>query len=416
MKLLTKINIGYITWSFVVMAISGVAIYFILSAIIAQQTDEQLTGTLLRVEQQMETDSKPTFLEPFSVISTTNLKSEQTILKDTLILNKQENELEEFRQIIAIKEIKGEYYRIALLKSKIESEDLLGTLALVTVLAMLILTLTLMVVNRKVAQSVWKGFYFNLGQLKKFSLLNQENLHLQSSNIQEFSELNQILEKLTNQVVTDYQNLKQFTENASHEMQTPLAVIRSKLETILNEHGLTEKQTELIHAAFSSTNHLARLNKSLILLAKLDNNQFAGTVEISINKLIKEKINDWLELMELKKIELHKDFNNDILSKMNPELAEILVSNLLSNAINHNVKNGLLNIETDKNQLNISNTGEKELLNPKDIFNRFYKENQTSNSVGLGLAIVKKICDNYSISVDYSFRNNLHCFSLAFPL
>jgi signal transduction histidine kinase len=416
MKLLTKINIRYITWSFVVMAISGVAIYFILSVVINRQIDEQLTGILLQVELQMETDSKPSFLEPFSEISTTSSKTEQTVLKDTLILNEQENEWEEFRQIIAIKKVNGEYYRIALLKSKIESEDLLETLALVTILAMLILTLTLMVVNRKVAHSVWKGFYFNLGQLKTFSLLKQETLHLQSSNIQEFSELNQILEKLTKQVITDYQNLKQFTENASHEMQTPLAVIRSKLETILNEPGLSEKQTGLIHAAFSSANHLARLNKSLILLAKLDNKQFADTSEISLQELIKEKINDWQELMELKQIQLKTNFQKDILFRMSPELAEILISNLLSNAINHNVKDGLLNIETNKNQLIISNMGEKELSNPKDIFNRFYKENPSSQSVGLGLAIVKKICDLYEIEIFYGYLENRHCFTLQFNL
>ncbi len=416
MKLLTKLNIRSILYSVFVMAISGVSIYFILSLVIDNQTDEQLSNNLQQIEKQLAKNPGTNFFEPFTEISPSDSKDEQTVLKDTLIFNEQENEWEEYRQIIAIREIKGDYYRIALLKSKIESEDLLATLALVTVLAMLVLTLTLIVVNRKVAQSVWKGFYFNLEQLKKFSLLKQEGLHFQSSKIQEFSELNQILEKLTNQVVTDYQNLKQFTEDASHEMQTPLAVIRSKLETILNEPGLTEKQTGLIHAAFSSVNHLARLNKSLILLAKLDNNQFTETSEISFRELINDKINDWKELLELKQIQLNTNFQNDILFKMSPELAEILVSNLLSNAINHNVKRGSLNIEIDKNQLIVSNTGEKELSNPKDVFNRFYKENQSSNSVGLGLAIVKKICDLYSVQIIYGFEKNRHNFTLQFNL
>jgi len=414
LKLLTKINIRYVAWSLVIMAFSGVAIFFALSEIIDGQLDEQLTESLHRVENHLVNNGKTNFADPFISISNAEKAIEKTVFSDTLILNEQENEYEEFRQISSVKNIGGNYYLITIGKSKIESEDLLATLVLVTVLAMLLLTLTLILVNRKVAQSVWKEFYYNLEQMKNFSLVNQENMKLQSSNIHEFSELNQILETLTNQVITDYQNLKQFTEDASHEMQTPLAVIRSKLETILNEPGLTEKQTGLIHAAFSSVNHLARLNKSLILLAKLDNKQFSEIVEISFRELINEKINDWKELMELKKIQLKTNFQNDILSMMSPELAVILVSNLLSNAINHNIKKGSLNIEIDKNLLIISNSGEKELANPKDVFNRFYKENQTSNSVGLGLAIVKKICENFSISILYSFENGLHTFTLTF--
>jgi K+-sensing histidine kinase KdpD len=118
--------------------------------------------------------------------------------------------------------------------------------------------------------------------------------------------------------------------------------------------------------------------------------------------------------MGLKHIQLKTNLKNDILFKMSPELAEILISNLLSNAINHNIKKGLLNIEINKNQLIISNTGEKEMANPQNVFNRFYKENQTSNSVGLGLAIVKKICDNFSIGIKYNFDKGLHSFTLTF--
>lgn len=416
MKLLTKLSIRYILYSVVAMAVSGVLIYFILSLIIDNQMDEQLSNNLQLVEKQIAINPGSAFFEPFTEIEITNKNTETATFADTLIFNPQENEFEEFRQISSVRNIAGSNYFIIIRKSKIESEDLLGTLALVTVLSMLLLTLTLIIVNRKVAQSVWKGFYFNLEQLKKFSLLKQESLQFQSSNIQEFSELNQILEKLTSQVVSDYQNLKHFTEDASHEMQTPLAVIRSKLETVLNEPGLTEKHSGLVHAAFSSVNHLARLNKSLILLAKLDNKQFDETIEISFRELINEKINDWQELMELKQIQLKTNLKNDILFKMSPELAEILISNLLSNAINHNIKNGLLNIEINKNQLVISNTGEKELANPRDIFNRFYKENPSSNSVGLGLAIVKKICDLYDVQIFYGFKENRHCFTLQFNL
>ena len=210
-------------------------------------------------------------------------------------------------------------------------------------------------------------------------MAKQEKLKLQPSNIEEFSELNQILETLTEQVITDYKNLKQFTEDASHEMQTPMAVIRSKLETILNETGLTEKQSELIHTIFSSANHLSRLNKSLILLTKLDNKQFVDTSEISFSELISEKINDWQELMEMKQINLNFNSQDDISIKMNPVLAEMLISNLLSNAINHNIKKGFLNIDIDKNQLKISNSGEKNWQNQTQFLTVFTKKTLRRN-------------------------------------
>lgn len=414
MKLLTKLNIRYILFSVVVLAISGIAIYFILSIVINRQMEEQLAANLQRVENQLAKNPFTQFLESFTEIQPTNRKAGESIYSDTLIFNEQEQEMEEFRQIETVTNLSGENLKITIRKSKIESDDLLETLALVTLFAMILLTSTLILVNRSVAKQVWLPFFNNLKIIEKFSVNDKKPVLLEKTGISEFEKLNTVLAGLTGQIKLDYKNLKQFTEDVSHELQTPVAIIRSKLETLINDSELSEKQANTLQTIYSTANRLARLNKSLILLAKIENLQFPETSEISLQELINEKLNEWQELMELKQIIPDCNFLNDIRVKISSELAEILISNLISNAINHNVSNGKINIILQNNQLIISNSGKNELANPGDVFTRFYKENSSSKSLGLGLAIVKKICDTYSISMKYSFKNRLQAFSLTF--
>lgn len=398
------------------MAISGIAIYFILSAVINQQIDEQLAANLQRVEIQLAETPQPEFFEASTEIKKTEKMVGETIYSDTLIFNEQEQEMEEFRQIETVANIAGENLEITIRKSKIESEDLLETLVFVMVSAMLLLTVVLILVNRRVAKQLWLPFFNNLKIIEQFSVNDKKPVLLETTGISEFEKLNAVLAGLTGQIISDYKNLKQFTEDVSHELQTPVAIIRSKLETLINDSEILEKQAKTLQVIYSTANRLARLNKSLILLAKIDNLQFPETSEISFKELINEKLNEWQELMELKLIIPDCNFPGDIRVKMSSELAEILISNLISNAINHNDLNGRINISLENNQLIISNFGEKELANPEAVFNRFYKENASSKSVGLGLAIVKKICDTYSISIKYTFENHMHSFVLTFPL
>lgn len=413
MKLLTKLSLRYILYSLVVMLFSGIAIYFILSLVINQQMDEQLTGNVQSIQNQLAEYPQTDFFDPLAEIEKIGNNTETTFLSDTLIFNEKENELEEYRQIISIKKIGETYYKITVRKSKIESEDLLATLVLVTVLAMLILTFTLILVNRKVAQSVWLPFYTNLKIVGQFSINQKKPVNLEPSGITEFDKLNTVLTKLTKQIISDFQNQKQFSEDVSHELQTPLAIINSQLETFLNEPDLTQQHAETVGKIYDSVRRLSKLNKELVLLMKIENKQFPVSGTVNLSHVFDSKIAEFAELIELKNLSIETNFANNFEVEMPGLLAEILANNLLMNSINHNLKGGKIIIETDDSFLKISNSGNAAITRPEMLFNRFYKENVSSNSVGLGLAIVKRICDNYLLSIDYSFSENAHTFTLT---
>lgn len=412
MKLLAKLNIRYISYSITVMLFSGIAIYFILSVIIAGQMDEQLAGTLQTIEKQLNKTPGSFFIEPFAQVSKIENGPETTVLSDTLIYNEQEKELEEFRQLTAIKNIGGNYFSIKIRKSKIESDDLLETLALVTVLAMLLLTATLILVNRKVAKSVWLPFYRNLKIVEQFTVNGKTPVSLVKSEITEFDQLNSVITGLTKQVISDFQNQKQFSEDVSHELQTPLAIISSQLETLLSDGGLNGQHAEKLKSIYSSVRRLARLNKDLILLAKIENNQFASFEETNLKEVFLEKLDAFSELVKLKKLSIETTLPGDFIIPAPPALAEILVNNLLSNSINHNIKGGKIRLEMNGNQLFICNSGATKITEPQKLFTRFYKAEPSSQSVGLGLAIVKKICDLHHIGIEYHFTGGFHCFTL----
>ncbi|MBL7104797.1 MAG: HAMP domain-containing histidine kinase [Bacteroidales bacterium] len=414
MKLLNKINIRYLLFSLTLLILLGLAFNFVLFYIISEELDEKLLHIQKRVTAQIINENFIPVIKPYiEVVEVANMQ-EQVFFSDTIIENLQEKEGEEFRQLTSIKKINGKTYKIIVRESKLESDELFESIALIIFLAFIVLVLILFIVNSQIAKSVWLPFYNNLKLVKKFSLNDLSPLRLKPTNIKEFNELNNVIFSLTEKVISDYKSVKQFSENASHEIQTPLTIIRAKLESLINGNGLNIEQLEKVKSIYSSVHRLSKLNKSLLLLTKIENRQFSDVEKISISKVVKEKLSEFKELISLKNLQLETNLNEDILKVMSPLLADLLVNNLISNSINHNKEKGNIKINIKGRQLIISNSGDSPLSNPENIFERFYKENQTSKSVGLGLAIVKKICDTYNIKISYSFIENLNYFTLDF--
>lgn len=412
MNLLAKLNRKYIIWSLIVMAFSGVAMYFTLSVIINRQLDERLKQNLQNVEFQLDRSPESVFIEPVAEVQKIKTATETVLFSDTLIYNEGEKEYENYRQISAIKSIKGNYYRILLRISKIESEDFLLTLALVTISAIILLWVILLVVNRQIAKSLWQPFFTNLKTIEQFSIITQKPLKLKNSGILEFDQLNAVVTSLSQQIISDFRNQKQFTEDVSHELQTPLAIISARLESLLSNPELNNQLTETLKGIYTSVRRLSKLNKELILLGKIGNNQFSSSEQSNLKTIIGEKLEEFSELIALKKLTLVTEITGDFVVSVPHALAEILVNNMLSNSINHNTSGGKIRIEINANQLLFSNSGTTGIADPEKLFNRFYKADPSSNSVGLGLAIVKKICDLSGLKVLYSFTNEMHNFAI----
>ena len=414
MKLLTKLNIRYISYSLAVMIVSGILIYLFISMFVNKQLDEKLAGISLRVEQKLSENGKVDWLQPFIEVFVITNTPETSAFADTLILNSKENEQEEYRQLTVIKHIHSKCFKIIARESKLESEDLVQTLAGITLLAILFLTGSLILINRKVARSVWAPFDKNLKTIEGFSLHERMPIQLEQTGITEFDALNNVVIGLTGQIIADFQNLKQFSEDASHEIQTPLAIVSAKLESLLNDQELSEIQLKTVQSAHQSVLRLSKLNKELLLLTKIENNQFPLFEKINLVKIIRQKLNDFQELLMLKRITVEYQFPDDFEIESNPILADLLINNLLSNAINHNITDGLIGIKLSSESLEIRNTGQAQIQHPERLFSRFYKENATSNSVGLGLSIVQKICEVQGWKVSYSFAGGMFCFQVDF--
>ncbi|MEX0595770.1 MAG: HAMP domain-containing sensor histidine kinase, partial [Candidatus Paceibacterota bacterium] len=212
----------------------------------------------------------------------------------------------------------------------------------------------------------------------------------------------------------DYKNLKEFIENISHEIQNPLAIIKSRIDLLQQNENLDKSQAELIQSIQSNTIRLSNLNKSLILLSKIDNNQFHIREKVEIVDNINLHLDNFEDFIQSKNISLHKDFKNNILIMADPSLISILLLNLLKNSIYHNLPSGTIEIITELDTLIIRNSGKELDINPEDMFKRFIKSSNKPDSIGLGLAIVKKICDYYNFTIHYTCQDNFHIIIIIF--
>ena len=308
----------------------------------------------------------------------------------------------------------GKYYTVSVRKSLEETEDLLQIIIFVTLGMVALILITGYVINRRVLSKLWRPFYSTIDQVKAYNVYEKDTLYLNETNIEEFSLLNNSIASMTERVKKDYQALKEFTGYAAHEMQTPLSVIRIRLDILIQNLSLSQDGSQAINDIEKAVHKLSRLYQSLLLLTKVENRQFVLDEEVQVDKLILEKYNDFSGMLEAKKIEL--DMNLKPVSIIfHNQLSEILIGNLLSNAIRYNKQVGFIGISLHDNTLIISNSSDLPALSDEQVFQRFYRHSDvTADGNGLGLSIVKQICDMAGYSINYYFADGIHTFTIIF--
>ncbi|MBO9574027.1 MAG: HAMP domain-containing histidine kinase, partial [Chitinophagaceae bacterium] len=224
---------------------------------------------------------------------------------------------------------------------------------------------------------------------------------------------NQSLNKLISGNIAAYNQQKEFADNASHELQTPLAIIQSKLEILMQSQSLTTEQYNIIEEALASLARVGRINKNLLLLTRIDNSQFMEKETIDISKLLKKSARSFNSFAEDKQIDLRSHIIDNVTVHGNKILVEILVNNLITNAIRHSNPGSSILISLSADKLSISNTGE-EPLKSEHLFKRFSTASSQNPGTGLGLALVKQICTRYNWNINYSFEKRQHMFSIVF--
>ena len=231
---------------------------------------------------------------------------------------------------------------------------------------------------------------------------------------QEFKEIESAVLEASEKSRQVYEEQKRFIGHASHEIQTPIAICRNRLELLVDNTQLDETQLSEIQKTLDTLNYISRLNKSLLLISKIDNHQFKEETEINIQQIVNQTLDNLTEIYESLNIKVETIENEPITIKMDPTLASSLVTNLLKNAFVHNHPNGTISIKLRNNTLSIGNTGINEPLDENAVFQTFYKKGENTHSTGLGLAIAKAVCTEYGFEIRYQFVENQHIFSVKF--
>ena len=340
---------------------------------------------------------------------------EDNVFTTEYIYSEYEKKYEPHRVLYSRVEIEGEKYILAIRLSVYEARKILLSSSLLQLLLFVCMIASLTIITRLIYGKLWKPFYQTLSLTEQFNIQKNEVLHFPLTDTQEFNQLNRVLETLIHNNVQAYKIQKEFTENASHEMQTPLAVFRSKLDLLLQQPDLTEEQMEIILTLHQENSRLVRMNKNLLLLAKMDNLQFLDTQTLNISDLLEELLPFLLEQTEAANITLETQISNRTLTlQANKVLLESLFNNLLTNAIRHNVPGGKILVKLEANHLETLNTGVGQPLDSTLLFRRFGRMNSAAKGSGLGLAIVRQICSFYGWEIDYSFAEEMHRFEITF--
>ncbi|MBT1696951.1 HAMP domain-containing histidine kinase [Fulvivirgaceae bacterium PWU4] len=314
----------------------------------------------------------------------------------------------------AFRATNGKYYELQIVSSMVEEDDLIEDLFFAILWLYVALLASVLIINNLLLRRIWKPFYHALDNLERFKPGSQESFTPVSSNVNEFSSLNKTIASLLQRTTETFNSQKQFIENAAHELQTPLAISINKLELLTEKNTLTEDQLHEIGAVINNLERLTRLNKTLLLLSRIENRQFPEVHSIDFNALVNRLVTLFTDLAEFKSVKITVIDKGTLSGNMNAELAEILVSNLLKNAITHNYPGGFVEVTVDGTGLSVANSSGSAALDATQVFKRFYKNSPEKNSSGLGLAIVKSIADYYQLSVGYT-HNGRHQFTIRFP-
>lgn len=419
MKLLTKTTLYFIMIMLPVFAAGAFYLFHQFNKEIRHETDEELANDQLEWLRYLDTASvnNPIFrfqTQEFRLTPTDQPVQQKYKLKGVNLYQETEDTYAPFRELSQVISLHGRHYQMILRKSMIEKDDLLKNIITVMLLAFGGLLLFVVLSNWFISRQVWRPFYRSLDKIRQLQLNKMETLRFAPAPTHEFNQLNEALNQMTHRIHQDYINIKELTEDAAHEMQTPLAIAQSKLELLLQDESLSEEQLKNIGQTGEELQRLSRLQHSLLLLAKIENQQYPVTVQADLSQVLSQYLSLFEELIREKELTVEASLIPAAPWPLHPALADILISNLLGNAIKYNYPGGHIHLALTEKTFRISNTSHLPEIPPANVFQRFRKSHQGyTNSNGLGLAIVKKIGDSYNIHVTYQYLDNLHIFTAS---
>ena len=419
MKLFYRVLIHLLTGIVVVLSGWAVCFYFAIVDEINDEIDDSLEDyseliiiRSLAGKELPSSDSGSNNQYFLREVSEAYVRTRERIrYQDTMVYIAEKKETEPARILTTIfRNDAGQYYELSVSTPTIEKQDLRESIFYLLIGLFVILLVTILIINIWVFYRSMKPFYVLLHWLGDYRLGQTHKPLYNPTHTSEFQKLNDTVIRFAQHSEEVFQQQKQFIGNASHEIQTPLAVCRNRLEMLMEDETLTELQLGEIIKTYETLEYVSKLNKSLLLLSKIDNHQYSETSKVCLNDVLHSLIPDFEEVYAFKEVSLSLEENARLCADMNEVLATVLMTNLLKNAFVHNVEDGSIRITINKESICFSNTGTLVALDEKRVFERFYQGNKKEGSTGLGLAIANAVCRQFNLELKYVFKDGMHQF------
>ena len=307
----------------------------------------------------------------------------------------------------------GKYYELQVATPTFEKADLFQSILWWVVALYVVLLLITLGVTMLIFYGSMRPMYAMLQWLDSYKPGAKPSPVPVSDDVKEFARLGRALQGAVDRSEELVERQSQFIGNASHELQTPLAIIGNRVEWLLDGGNLTEEQAAELFKIQSTLGRAVRLNKTLLLLTKIENGKFPESVQVDVGALAEEAVEMYSEIYESRQMQVRVDIEDDVKVEMNESLATTLVSNLIKNMYVHSAEGSSGCITISSGRLIIENDGEQ-ALDGERIFDRFYQGPKSKGSMGLGLPLVAAVCRTYSLGVSYQFKQGRHCFTVDF--
>lgn len=417
MKLLNRTIYILITTMLFVFLVGSLMFYMVLKSSTEKEVNDELKSRMDFIIAEL--DKAPEHYNNLYIpgyITVEKIGAEKILPSaslDTILLNHEDNSYKLYRTLRADVESDSAIFRVVVYNSLVESNELIESIILIVTIIVVFFILFLYLINRFMFGRIWSDFFKTLKKLKTYDVDSVNKIEFGDSEITEFKLLNVALNQMIEKIRADYENVKQFTGNISHEIQTPLSVIRLKSDLLLQSTPLSDEQAKLIRDIQKTNSRLSRLNKTLVLLTKIENKQFPLKEEILLNEVIDRHLKEFSSIAEARDISINFGKEGEFKIEADPMLIDVLLVNLIKNAVTHNVDHGELNIEIQEQKLLISNSGLNANLSDQNIFDRYKKTGNSEGTFGLGLSLAKNISDLYNLKLVYAYSDGLHKFTLS---
>ncbi len=399
--------------AFFVTLVGAVGFYTLIHRKIRHEVDELLTSQVQQTQQRLQQrpNSQLSDWDDNPHIERVTTPRQPDFRDVVLIDSLDNNEPIEVRQLRATVSANGQTYLVTVRQPYFEFNELAREISLGVIIGFLILMALSVAIGLSLSRRLWRPFYETIAQLRGVRLDTGTEPVFPESKIREFSLLGQSLQELTKKLRRQFSLQKQFTENASHELQTPLAVASAELDFLMQSDHLTEADHTHLQRATDALSRLSQLNRSLLLLAQVENDQFATDERLDLSDLLTQYVQEYAPFFAHKHLVVQQAISPNVQLRMNRQLAGVLLTNLLKNAVRHGGKrqgesDGYVSIDLTTDALTIRNTGAPLPFADSQLFNRFVKDPARPDSTGLGLALVKQICDRYGLSLSYGYEVN----------